>query len=110
MATITQNNSPFLGTELKLNIHIEPIGSTTMDDYEFEVEVYCSPKKTIVIPKADAIKIDENNYVVLVDTNIVGAGDLKCKVTASVPDADFPDMMRTEVVAIDTGINIIKAL
>jgi hypothetical protein len=109
MAT-TKNVSPFIGTELKLNIHIEPIGDTTMDDYNFEVEVYCSPKRPIIIPKANAIRIDSDNYVVLVDTNVVGAGDLKCKVTAQVPDGDFPDLLRTEVVCIDTGINIIKAI
>lgn len=109
MAT-TKNVSPFIGTELKLNIHIEPIGKITMDDYDFEVEVYCSPKRPIIISKANAIRIDGDNYVVLVDTNVVGAGDLKCKVTAQMPDSDFPDKLRTEVVCIDTGINIIKAL
>lgn len=107
---IMKNESPFIGTELKLNIHIEPIGDTTMDDYDFEVEVYCSPKRPIIIPKANAIRVDSDNYVVLVDTNIVGAGDLKCKVTAQVPDGDFSDQLRTEVVCIDTGINIIKAI
>ena len=81
-----------------------------MDDYNFEVEVYCSPKRPIIIPKANAIRIDSDNYVVLVDTNVVGAGDLKCKVTAQVPDGDFQDLLRTEVVCIDTGINIIKAI
>ena len=101
---------PFIGTELKLNIHIEPMDSLTMDDYDFEVEVYCSPKKTIVVKKESTIRIDENNYVVLVDTNIVGAGDLKCKFTAWIPDGDFPDSLRTEVVSVDTGINIIKAI
>ena len=100
----------FLGTELKLNINIEPIGTVTMDTYNFEVEVYCSPKKTIIVKKNDAIRIDESNYVILIDTNVVGAGDLKCKVTAQVPDADFSDMIRTEVVAMDTGIKIIKAI
>ena len=100
----------FLGTELKLNINIEPIGTVTMDTYNFEVEVYCSPKKTIIVKKNDAIRIDESNYVILIDTNVVGAGDLKCKVTAQVPDADFSDMIRTEVMAMDTGIKIIKAI
>lgn len=109
MATKT-NESPFIGTELKLNIHIEPIGEITMDNYDFEIEVYCSPKRPIIIHKANAIRIDSDNYVVLVDTNVVGAGDLKCKVTAYIPDGDFPDQLRTEVVNIDTGINIIKSL
>lgn len=109
MATI-QSNDPFLGTELKLNIHIEPMGSITMDDYGFEVEVYCSPKRPVMATKNDMIRVDSNNYIVLVDTNEVGAGDLKCKVTAYIPDGDFPDELRTEVVNIDTEINIIKSL
>lgn len=109
MATI-KNESLFVGTELKLNINIEPIGEVTMEDYDFEVEVYCSSKRPVMATKKDMIRVDSNNYVVLVDTNEVGAGDLKCKVTAQVPDGDFPDLLRTEVVCIDTGINIIKAI
>jgi hypothetical protein len=100
----------FLGTELKLNVNIEPIGDVTMDNYEFEIEVYCSPKKSIVIKKGDAIRIDESNYVILIDSEVVGAGDLKCKITAHIPDGDFEDNIRTEVIGIDTGINIVKAI
>lgn len=100
----------FLGTELKLNVNIEPIGDVTMDNYEFEIEVYCSPKKSIVIKKDDAIRVDESNYVILIDSEVVGAGDLKCKITAHIPDGDFEDNIRTEVIGIDTGINIVKAI
>lgn len=108
MATI--NESPFIGTELKLNIHIEPIGDTTMDDYDFEVEVYCSIKRVLTIKKKDAIRIDKNNYIIIVDTNKTGAGDLKCKLTAHMPDGDFIDGLRTEVVGINTGIKIVKQI
>ena len=104
------DNNIFIGTELKLNINIEPMGEFTMDDYDFEVEVYCSPKKTIVVPKKDAIKVDSNNYIVIADTNVIGAGELKCKVTAHVPDSDFADRERTEVVVCTTGITITKGL
>lgn len=100
----------FIGTELKMNVNIAPINGVSMDDYDFEVETYCSPKKSIITKKSEAIRVDGNNYVVLVDTSTVGAGDLKCKVTAYLPDADFSDMLRTEVVSIDTGINIIKSI
>lgn len=105
---IIKNESPFIGTELKLNINIEPIGEVTMDDFDFEVEVYCSIKRVITIQKKDAIRVDQNNYMVLVDTSETGAGDLKCKVTAHIPDGDFNDGLRTEVVAVSTGITIIK--
>lgn len=100
----------FLGTELKLNINIEPIGDVTMDDYDFEVEIYCSSKKVVDITKKEAIRVDSNNYIILIDTNVVGAGDLKCKVIAYIPDNDFADGLRTEISIIDTGINIVKTL
>lgn len=103
-------STAFLGTELKLNIHIDPIDGVTMDDYDFTVELYCSPKRTIIIGKDDAIRTDEDNYIVCADTNLTGAGDLKCKVTAQIPDPDFEDSLRTEIVAVDTGITIVKAL
>lgn len=109
MAT-KETNAVFIGTELKLNIHIDNIEDITMDDYDFEVELYCSPKKSITVAKSSAIRIDESNYVVLVDTNIIGAGELKCKVSAQIPDGDLPDNLRTEIVGVETGINIVKAI
>lgn len=100
----------FLGTELKLNVNIAPIGAVTMDDYDWQAEVYCSTKRVVTIPKTSAIKVDSDNYIILVNTDVLGAGELKCKVIAYIPDADFEDGFRTEVAAIDTGITIIKAL
>jgi hypothetical protein len=105
-----ETNNIFIGTELKLNINIEPMGEFTMDDYDWSVEVYCSTKKTVVVKKEEAIMIDKDNYVVLVDSAELGTGDLKCKVTAFIPDLDFPDTLRTEVMIIDTGIDIVKNL
>jgi hypothetical protein len=81
-----------------------------MDDYDFEVEVYCSPKRPVMATKAEMIRVDSDNYIVLVDTNIVGAGSLKCKVTAYIPDSDFPDGLRTEVAMSDVGVNILKTI
>ena len=113
----------FLGTELKLNIHIDPIpkhpnqegeetvdGEWNMKDYDFEIEVFCTPKKSVTITKEDAIEIDQNNYVVLVDTNEIGVGTLKVKVIAHIPDGHFIDQARTEISVEDTGIEIIKTL
>ena len=49
----------FLGTELKLNISIDRFGETTMDDYNFDVELICgSFKKTSkVINKEDTKRV-----------------------------------------------------
>lgn len=100
----------FIGTEIKLNISIAPIGDVTMDDYDFYIEVYCSAKRAVMIQKSNTIRIDENNRIICVDTTSLGAGEIKCKITAYIPDADFPDNKRTEVVAINTGIQIIKSI
>ena len=97
-----------LGTELKLNINIEPIGEITMDDYDFEVDVYCSLKRVQTIKKEDAIRVDENNYTLCVDSSLLGHGELKAKVTAFIPDGDFEDNYRTEVVYITTIYSIVK--
>ena len=100
----------YLGTELKLNVNIEPIGGMTMDGYNWVAEVYCSPNKPTIIKKGNAIRVDENNYVLLVDTTNLGTGALKCKITAEIPDQDFDDSLRTEIACIDTGITIAKQL
>ena len=102
----------FLGTELKLNINIEPIGGMTMDDYDFEVEVICGSfkKSSIVIKKEEAKKVDSNNYLICFDTAGLGAGKVMCRVTAHIPDGDFADGKRTEITEIDTGIEIVKSI
>ena len=107
-----ENNIVFLGTEIKLNIHIDPIGELTMQDYDFTVEAFCSTKKVLTIEKSDAKPVEgsDDDYIILVDTNEVGTGNLKCKVTAFIPDGDFGDDFRTEVSIIDTGIEIIKSI
>ncbi|MBQ1227474.1 MAG: hypothetical protein IIX79_05240 [Alistipes sp.] len=99
----------FLGSELKLNIHIDPLGEITMDSYDFVVTLYTSTSRTLKVLKTQAVRIDENNYVVLVDTTKVGAGKLKCRVEAQVPDGDFPDQLRTEIVVLETGIVIVDS-
>lgn len=102
----------FLGTELKLNINIEPIGDMTMDNYDFKVELTCGTlnKSTLVIEKNNTKRVDENNYIICFDTSELGVGALSCRVTAYIPDGDFKDGKRTEVTEIATGITIIKAL
>lgn len=103
-------NNIYLGTEFKLNISIAPIESMTMDDYDFSVKVFCLPREVITFEKSDAIRVDSNNYILPVNTGLVGTGRIKCEVTAHIPDGDFHDGLRTEVACIDTGIDIVKSI
>ena len=45
------NNECVLGTQLKLNIHIDPLGSLHMDDYDFECKFFVYQNKTVTIQK-----------------------------------------------------------
>lgn len=96
----------FLGTELKLNIRIDPIGDMTMDDYDFDVELYCSTKRILSFKKPELKRLDSNNYIVTFDTKEIGSGELKCNIVAHIPDSDFVDGVRTEVVKMSTGLKI----
>ena len=72
--------------------------------------LFCSPKKVITITKDEAIPVDKNNYIVLVNTEDIGTGTMKVKVIAHIPDGDFQDQARTEVSVKDTGVEIIKTI
>lgn len=102
----------FLGTELKLNINIEPMGGMSMSDYDFDIELICGSfkKQSIVFKKENAKKVDDDNYIVCFDTTDLGVGNLTCKITAYIPDGDFKDGKRTEVTEIKTGIGIVGTL
>ena len=97
------------GIELKMNIHIAPIDGYTMDAYEFTCIAYCSSTKKIVATKSECIRVDSENYMMLVDTGKLTTGDLHILVIAQVPDSDMPDMLRAEPTDIDTGITIIRS-
>lgn len=100
----------FIGTKFKLNIEVTPIDGVTMDDYDFEIDVWASSKRVVHYTKEDTIRVDANNRMVRVDTEELGAGDLKYKIRAIVPDGDFQDGLRPEVHMADTGLKIIKTI
>jgi hypothetical protein len=96
----------YIGSEIKLNISLEPIGNYTMDNYDFECEFYCYSNRRVLLTKDGMIRQDESNYIALLDSKSLGTGTLKCKITAYIPDVDCEDGLRTEVLSIDTGIQI----
>lgn len=98
----------FKGSDLKLNIHIEPLGGLTMDDYEWYVECYCSDETPIKITKDKARRVDDSNFIITLNTQQLGIGPLQCIITAHIPDEDFDDKLRTEISRINTNINIIN--
>lgn len=104
------NNECVLGTQLKLNIHIDPLGSLHMADYDFECKFFVFQKKSITITKEEMVKVDDDNYLVIVDTTTLGIGNLHITITANVPDDDFEGRLRKEVICVPTNINIVNCI
>lgn len=88
-----------LGTELKLNVHLEPLDGFHMSDYDFECEFFVLTNRTVVIKKSQMKRLDDDNYYAILEKDDVlkiGRGTVQCMVTAYIPDNDFADGVRTE--------------
>lgn len=98
-----------VGTVLKINVHFEKMCCMTMDDYDFMCEFYVYPNKKVTLTKSCMKRIDEMNYLAMVDTSVTGPGELMMVATAMIPDGDVKDGgMRKEVARCTTGVKITR--
>lgn len=95
---------PVKGTVLKVNVTAELGNNLHLSDVDFEVKMYAN--KSVDFKKSDLIKVDKDNYIVVVNSNDIGTGEYFVKLTVYIPDADVSNGIRTEVVKIPTGIRI----
>ena len=104
---IEKNNNPVVGTGIKLSISMPPVDDVRLVDVDFDVLVYTETGfRKSLIKKDEAIYVDEDTYVICVDTDKTGAGKLYTLVTVYIPDSDFPDGVRPEKHKRYTGIVI----
>lgn len=99
-----------LGTELKINVHVEPMDGYHMSDYEFECAFYVYANKKVVYKKEEMKRVDDDNYLAMinsVDALKLGRGHINLEFTAYIPDADFKDGSRTEKAILCTGVTIV---
>lgn len=96
-----------LGTELKINVHAEPIDGMHMGEYDFECVFFVYKNRHLVVRKDEMTKVDEDNYIAKVDSAKVGVGNLLMKFVAEIPDSDMNDGLRKEVELVDLNIQII---
>jgi hypothetical protein len=105
MATLGENS--VIGTKVKLNISLPPIDGYHLADVDWSVLVFTEQGlKTLTVDKKNAIYIDKDNYVIRVDTSLVGAGTYYTTLTAYIPDTDFEDGIRPEKRTRYTGVII----
>lgn len=95
-----------LGTEFKINVHVEPIDGLHMSDYDFTCRFYIYTNRNVEISKSEMIRVDDDNYIACIDSNKLGVGTIMMRIIVQIPDADFPDGLRTEIETISTGLVI----
>lgn len=108
-----EDNGPKLigsGTQVKLEVSNQPIGELTMDDYYFELEAYTTAggRRTQLIKKDETVRKASDRYAFIVDTSLLGTGELWIDQTAFIPDADAPGGTRKEVSINFTNMIVIK--
>lgn len=101
-------NIIYLGEKFKLVVNLPPMHDLTMDDYDFTINAYCVPYKKQVVAKQEAIRDDESNYIVCLDSTVLGPGRVKLEVRCQIPDKDFSDGYRPSICRIFTKHVIVK--
>ena len=99
-----------LGTEFKLNVHLEPLNGLHMSEYDFEVALYVYTNRKVVFQISKLKKVDDDNYLLIVETADalrIGRGRINAEITAYIPDSDFSDGLRTEKLVLCTDVTAI---
>lgn len=107
---IKQGYMSAFGTELKINVHVEPISGYHMNDYDFECAFFVYSNRKVVIPKSAMRKVDDDNYIAIIESENavkIGRGHVNMEISAFIPDADFSDGLRTEKAIVCTDVVIV---
>ena len=95
------------GSQVVLNLHIDPVDGVSAKDYDFEV-VVCA-KRDVSFGKSHLVEVDDDNYIILLDSTECGLGEVSVRVEAMLPDGRWPNEVRKEITVIPTGLNVVKA-
>lgn len=90
-----------LGSETKIEFTVDMPDKLTLADVDFTGKVINvdDKDKALDFTKEECIMVDEGaSYVVLIDTETLGVGSLMLKLTVQIPDTDFPNDTRKQVV------------
>lgn len=97
-----------IGTELKIKINVKPIDNIHLSDCSFSCIFFINTSKTVVLDKSQLLKVDDDTYIALLNSEDLGVGTIKMTINIKVPDSDFSDGYRTEIETVCTGITIKK--
>lgn len=91
-----------IGTEFKMNVHMEPVGSIHLSDVDFECTFYVYTNRKVLVKKEEMVMVDEDNYIAVIDSQKIGVGRMSMTMKVWIPDADCKDGLRTDIVSVQT--------
>ena len=101
----------YLGGVYPYTVSLSKLGALRMTDYDFTICYYCNPQRVVAVKKANATKVDDDTYQVYVDTRLTGTGKLRFAVEAIIPDTDYADIKRPEIIDnIDSGADVVRSI
>lgn len=104
------NNTPItipIGSKFKLQILIDDLPEPlTMEDIDF-ICMIGNMANSVTLRKRDLINPKPGVYVAPLDSANIGRGELWMAVSANIPDADYKDGSRTEIIQLKTNIIIV---
>lgn len=105
-----ENDLMYQGTKFKAYVNLEPIGSLSMKDYSFELDVYTDMSaKKLVFKKEECTALDDNTYFAVVDSSQLSLGYIKLRVRAKIPDNEV-NGFRDEVIVFALGKRLVKGV
>lgn len=90
-------NDYFVGTELKIAINIECEGFDMNSD-SWTARVVKGSKSIVCDKMQNSVKDENDNWYITIDSSILGSGIYYLVTEIDVPDDDFADGFRHEVV------------
>lgn len=98
------------GTEKVMRLELSSVGGLNMDDYKWDCKIFCNPRNVITISKDEMTRIDEKAYEFILDTDLIGPGEITCQLHVRIPDNRFSDGYRDEHILIPTGDRTYKKM
>lgn len=95
-----------IGSDLKININVKPIGDFHISQCEFTCDFFTHPSRIVTLNKSELLKVDDDNYIALIKSEDLGAGTIKMKIEVLIPDSDYDIEYRKEIETVCTGIII----
>ena len=84
------------GTDIEINVNMQPIGANTMSTVDWKC-IFFVDDSSYIVTKSQSRRVDDDNYLCPVETATLNRGVLQCRMIAEIPNNLFSDGLRTEI-------------